>query len=188
MHPVHLAGQRVTLREFGEHDVDQAATINGDDRVTRWLSFDSRTQEQTAALIAGSIERAQLQPRAEYYLAVVQPGDDTVIGFARLGLDGVNAAKLGYAIHADYWGHGYATDACRAMLDFGFRQLNLHRISAAIGPENAASIAVVKHLGFRYEGTIRDHVFTNGAWRDSQLYSLLDHEWKALAAKPSSAA
>jgi ribosomal-protein-alanine N-acetyltransferase len=63
------------------------------------------------------------------------------------------------------------------MLRFAFETLGLHRVSAAIGPENLASIAVVKRLGFSYEGRIRHHVFTNGAWRDSQLYSLLADEW-----------
>ena len=58
------------------------------------------------------------------------------------------------------------------MTDYGFRELGLHRISAAIGPDNAASIALVQKLGFSYEGRIRDHVHTNGAWRDSLLFSI----------------
>jgi len=62
------------------------------------------------------------------------------------------------------------------MIRFGFDQLGLHRISAAIGPGNAASIAVVSKLGMRYEGRIRHHVHTNGAWRDSLLYSVLEDE------------
>jgi ribosomal-protein-alanine N-acetyltransferase len=45
-------------------------------------------------------------------------------------------------------------------------------------PDNAASIAVAKHLGMSYEGRIRDHVFTNGGWRDSLLYSGLEDEWR----------
>lgn len=48
----------------------------------------------------------------------------------------------------------------------------------AIGPDNAASIAVATKLGMQYEGRIRDHVYTNGAWRDSLLYSVLSDEWK----------
>jgi ribosomal-protein-alanine N-acetyltransferase len=58
-----------------------------------------------------------------------------LIGFVRLGLSGVQTAKLGFAIAAPHWGH--------------------------------------------QEGRLRDHVFTNGAWRDSILYSLLAHEWEA---------
>lgn len=100
-----------------------------------------------------------------------------MIGFARLGLGGVKAAKLGYAIAADHWGNGYATDAARTLINYGFTVLDLHRITVAIGPDNAASIAVVDRLGFAPEGRLRDHVFTNGAWRESLLYSILAQDW-----------
>ena len=99
-----------------------------------------------------------------------------MIGFARLGLTGHQAAKLGYAINADHWGHGYATDVARTILAYGFQALRLHRITAAIGPDNAASIAVVERFGMQYEGRLRDHVYTNGAWRDPAL-SILAPEW-----------
>lgn len=128
-------------------------------------------------MLAGILERAHQEPRTEFYLAVDR--NESLIGFARLGLAGVQAAKLGYAVRADQWGNGYATDAIRAILGFGFGVLELHRISAAIGPDNLASIAVVERLGFIREGRIRDHVYTDGAWRDSVLYSLLEREWAA---------
>ncbi|KLL10635.1 hypothetical protein FrCorBMG51_16775 [Protofrankia coriariae] len=54
------------------------------------------------------------------------------------------------------------------------------------GPDNAASVAVVKRAGFSYEGRIRDHVHTNGVWRDSLLYSVLEHEWPHDPASPAS--
>jgi [ribosomal protein S5]-alanine N-acetyltransferase len=107
-----------------------------------------------------------------------------MIGFGRLGLGGVQAAKLGYDIHADHWGHGYATDAANTLIAHGFGPLGLHRITAAIGPDNAASITVVKRLGMTYEGRLRDHVHTNGAWRDSRLYSILAPEWTLQADQP----
>lgn len=175
MYPVNLCGRLVTLREFRHDDIDDALHVVGDDRVTAWLSFDSRSPEATAEMIKGAIERARHEPRTEYYLAVADE-TDVLIGFARLGLAGVEAAKLGYAIRADRWGRGYATDACRTMVQFGFTALGLHRISAAIGPDNAASIAVVRKLGMTHEGRLRDHVFTNGEWRDSELFAILEHE------------
>ncbi|GIJ44526.1 N-acetyltransferase GCN5 [Virgisporangium aliadipatigenens] len=176
MYPITMSGRVVRLREFRAGDAADSLSVLGDDEVTRWLSFDSRSPAEAQSLIEGAIHRAQLDPRTEYYMAVTLP-DDRLIGFVRLGLDGVQAAKLGYAIRADKWGHGYATDAARTITEFGFRQLNLHRISAAIGPENEASIAVVRQLGMQYEGRIRHHVFTNGSWRDSLLYSVLAEEW-----------
>jgi RimJ/RimL family protein N-acetyltransferase len=177
MSTVELMGKVVRLREFRTTDVDDSLDVVGDDRVTRFLSFDSRSRDEAREMIAGTIERARRDPRAEYYLAVTTHDDDRLIGFARLGLTGVQAAKLGYAIAAEHWGRGYATDAARTLITFGFTTLDLHRISAAIGPDNAASIAVVKRLGFTHEGRLRHHVFTNGVWRDSELFSVLAHEW-----------
>lgn len=183
MYPVNLTGHAVKLREFTTDDVADTLAIVGDDRVTRWLSYDSRDEAGAATMIDGVVTRRQQSPRTEYYLAITDT-DDHMIGFGRLGLSGVQAAKLGYAIHADHWGHGYATDAARTLITFGFDQLALHRITAAIGPENAASIAVAKRLGMQYEGYLRDHVYTGGAWRDSLLYSVLTNEWTASQAKP----
>jgi [ribosomal protein S5]-alanine N-acetyltransferase len=176
-YPVELHGQLVVLREFTGDDLADALHIVGDDAVTRSLSFDSRSEDEVRVMLDGILARARQEPRGEYYLAVTLPADRTVIGFARLGLAGVRAAKLGFAIRHSQWGHGYATDAARTLITFGFGELGLHRISAAAGPDNAASIAVIKRLGMAYEGRIRDHVYTNGAWRDSLLYSLLSSEW-----------
>ncbi|MDQ3987651.1 MAG: GNAT family N-acetyltransferase [Actinomycetota bacterium] len=172
-----LTGDRVRLREFRLDDLDDADAILGDDRVTRWLSVDSRTREQQAKVLTGAVERAKHTPRTEYYLAVTMHSDDRLIGFVRLGFSGVQAAKLGGAVAAAHWGRGYALDAARTLIDYGFTTLGLHRISAAIGPDNAASLTIVTRLGFTQGGRLRDHVFTNGAWRDSILYSLLVHEW-----------
>jgi RimJ/RimL family protein N-acetyltransferase len=177
MYPIKLSGRVVNLREFAPDDAAAVFSIIGDDRVTHWLSFDSRTEDQAHATIAGAIERGQEDPRTEFYLAVT--AGETLVGFARLAISGTHVGKLGYAIAADHWGHGYASDAAATLVDFGFHQLGLHRISAAIGPENTASIRVAERLGMTLEGRIRDHVFTNGAWRDSLLYSVLEHEWAA---------
>lgn len=178
MYPVKIVGSRVTLREFLRDDVEASLGLVGDDRVTQWLSFDSRDRASATQMIEGVIERAAMEQRTEYYLAIVLD-DDSLVGFARLGLGGVRAAKLGYAIAADHWGRGYAFDAVKLLVEFGFRELHLHRISAAIGPDNVRSIAVADRLGMVCEGRLRDHVFTNGGWRDSVLYSLLATEWPA---------
>jgi [ribosomal protein S5]-alanine N-acetyltransferase len=176
--PFVTQGRRALLRDFREGDLEAISSIVSDDRVTRWLSFDNRSHDESAHMLEGAIARALENPRSEYYLAVtINGGSDRVIGFCRLALGGVSAAKLGYAIHADYWGRGLATDAASTIVDHGFKHLAIHRITAAVGPDNEASKAVLDRLGFSLEGRLRDHVFTNGAWRDSLLYSLLASDW-----------
>ena len=174
-----LHGAVVVLREFREDDVDDVLALIGDDRVTSWLSFDSRTRADADTMLAGVAQRRQQQPRTEYYLAVTpNDADDRCVGFVRLAFDGVRAGKLGYAVAHDWWGKGIATDAARTMTDYAFGELELHRVSAAIGPDNAASIRMAENLGMSREGVIRHHVFTNGQWRDSLLYSVLAEEWE----------
>lgn len=129
-------------------------------------------------MVRGITQRATEAPRTEYYLAISWAEQlETLIGFIRLGLDGVQAGKLGYALIPSVWQRGVATEACKEVLRFAFHDLQLHRVSAALGPSNIASEHIVRKLGMHYEGTIRDHVYTNGQWRDSKLYSVLQHEW-----------
>ncbi|PZF86052.1 GNAT family N-acetyltransferase [Jiangella anatolica] len=171
--PLTLSGERVNLREFTPEDLDVIAGIVGDDRVTTFLSFDSRTRDQARATLTGMLSSARSEPRTEFYLAIEPLDGPPAVGFIRLALGGVHAAKVGYAVAADHWGRGYATDAVQTMVRYAWDVLDLHRITAAIGPQNTASIAVVKRVGMEYEGRLRDHVFTNGAWRDSLLYSII---------------
>jgi ribosomal-protein-alanine N-acetyltransferase len=178
MYPVTIAGERVLLREFEPGDLDPSMAVVGDDEVTRTLSFDSRSRDDQAARLADDIARARADPRTDYYLAIVQPEAGGLIGFVRLGLLAHRAGELGYALRRDCWGQGYASEAAGLMLDFAFSTVGLHRVQAACGPDNAPSRALLERLGFRCEGQMRDHVFTNGAWRDSLLYAVLEHEWR----------
>lgn len=114
--PLDLSGRRVRLREFSADDLDAVVAIVGDDRVTTFLSFDSKTRDQAEAMLADILERA----RTEFYLAVEPLAGLPLVGFIRLALGRVRAAKLGYAIHADHWGRGYATDAVRTTPTVGF--------------------------------------------------------------------
>lgn len=169
-----LVGKSVVIREFRTTDADGAAQIIGDDRVTYWLSFDSRDRDAADNMILGAIRRTAEQPRTEYYLGIADVRTDDLLGFIRLALGGVKAAKLGYAVRAEDWGKGIASEAVGLLVRYAFGPLGLHRITAAIGPDNVRSISLVEKFGFRYEGRLRDHVHTNAAWRDSLLYALLN--------------
>ncbi|MFG3041384.1 GNAT family N-acetyltransferase [Streptomyces sp. NPDC048330] len=81
-------------------------------------------------------------------------------------------ASLGYAAFAPSAGRGYITEGLGLVLEHAFGELRLHRLEASIQPANKASSAVVKRLGFRYEGLSPDYLYINGAWRDHERWSL----------------
>ena len=83
------------------------------------------------------------------------------------------SCSLGYALDQSFQGRGLMREALRAVIDQAFSlRLNLHRMQAAVRPENRRSIGVVQALGFRDEGLARDYLYIDGAWRDHHLYTL----------------
>jgi len=86
---------------------------------------------------------------------------------------------LWYVIHPDAWGQGYATEAGRAILDFGFGSLGMHRMIADCDPANRASARVAERLGMRREAHHVENFLHRGVWCDSLIYALLDREWRA---------
>ncbi len=75
-----LHGQTVTLREFRSEDVDDVLALIGDERVTEWLSFDSRGGQQAVQMLADVEQRRRAEPRTEFYLAMTASGSDKIVG------------------------------------------------------------------------------------------------------------
>jgi len=90
-------------------------------------------------------------------------------------------AELGFGIRRDLWGQGLATEAARLIVDFGFQALGLHRVTAGHHPDNRASARVLHRLGMTREGRLRESLLAYGRWRDSIIYSVLEHEWTSEA-------
>ena len=87
--------------------------------------------------------------------------------------------ELGYWIAAAEWGHGYATEASRAVVAFGFDALALHRIQARHFTRNESSGRVMQKLGMRLEGVNREVYLRWGRFEDVAVYSVLAQEWTA---------
>jgi len=80
---------------------------------------------------------------------------------------------MGYAYHRDTWGHGYATEAARRIVRFGFENIGLHRICAYCDARNAASARVLEKAGMRREGHLREATRMRDGWGDEYVYAVL---------------
>lgn len=87
------------------------------------------------------------------------------------------ACFLGYRVDKDFQGRGFATEAVMAVVKFGFRELNLHRIMANYTPKNEGSGRVLRKAGFVIEGLARDYLRLNGKWHDHILTSTTNQLW-----------
>lgn len=91
--------------------------------------------------------------------------------------------ELGYTLHKDFRGMGYATEALSAIIDHLIFDLKKHRITASIDPRNTSSIRLIERLGFRKEAHFKQSLFFHGEWVDDLIYAMLAEEWKTKRAQ-----
>ncbi|MGW3952719.1 GNAT family N-acetyltransferase [Streptomyces sp. NPDC004752] len=180
MYPVQRSSARLELRELAVDDVEAVLAVYGSPEATEHLSFEPRTREQVGQIVARSIAAATDTPRSEYALAIIERDTTRLIGFGRLAADPhqQRAATMGFALRPDAWGVGYGLEAVCLLLELGFEGLDLHRVWGARSPLNEASAKTMTAAGMTEEGTIREHVFKAGRWRDSVVHAILDREWR----------
>ena len=129
------------------------------------------------------VDQQAEQPRRKFQLAITLPDSGRVIGNCGIRRKPENdwEADIGYELAPEYWRRGYATEAALAMVNFGFRDLGLHRISSWCIADHAASAGVLERVGLRPEGRLRENEYFKGRWWDTLLYGLLVSEWRTLA-------
>ena len=88
-------------------------------------------------------------------------------------------AEIAYILHPAYWHQGYINEALPYLLEVGFTQLQLRRLTAYVAIENRNSIHVLERAGFRYEGTLKEAMrLSDGKYHDMMLFAILKREWR----------
>jgi RimJ/RimL family protein N-acetyltransferase len=122
------------------------------------------------------------QGKGGYFFVIAQLHDDAALGTAGLfELELANgSAGLGISIgRPEDRGHGYGTDALRALLAFGFGQLRLERIWLDVYTMNPGARRIYERVGFVLEGTLRHSIFREGRFLDIDRMAILADEWRA---------
>ncbi|HET7501678.1 MAG TPA: GNAT family protein [Kofleriaceae bacterium] len=177
--PPRLVTERLVLRELRPADAEAVATGAGDRRVAQFLI-------QVPSPYPIALARRWVLHRIDWWelrrgvtFAVAQQDEpDRLIGTISLRCYVRDQrAELGYWLAAPSWGRGYATEAARAAVAFGFQDLGLARIYAQVIADNRASLAVLDKLGMVNEGVKRQHIHKARRLHDVVLYGLLRDEW-----------
>jgi len=174
-----MQSERLTLREFRGDDFHAVHSYGTDLEVVRYMPWGPNTEDETRAFLERAQSHADADPRTSYELAVIETSGDRLIG--GIGLDAEDQqGMLGYCFACPAWGQGFATEAARLMLNFGFKTLDMHRIWAGCDSENAASARVLEKVGMRLEGCHKHDCQIRGVWRDTLAFAILSDEWAAL--------
>jgi RimJ/RimL family protein N-acetyltransferase len=175
-----LTGRHVRLRGPRADDADALFTLFSDPDVMRYWSRPPMTVRAEAEGLIDEIAE-NFSKRTGFNWMIVQPEDDTVIGTAALFRfePRHRRAEIGYSLRSDHWGHGLASEAVTAMLDWAIRALGLHRVEADIDPRNEGSRKLLARLGFASEGLLRERYFVGDDVSDTELFGLLAEDWRA---------
>ena len=167
--PVALETPQLVLRELRDDDVSAVHAYASAAEVVRYLDWGPNAPEDTMRFLAAARAAREAIPRTAYHLAIALKATGRLIGGCRIEIRNAanGAGDLGYVLGRPHWGHGYATEATRALVGFGFESLALHRIWATCDVRNAASARVLEKLGMKREGQLRHDARRKGEWRDS---------------------
>ncbi|PBB04662.1 MULTISPECIES: GNAT family N-acetyltransferase [Salimicrobium] len=175
-----LKGERVKLREMKEKDWVDVHEYASQEKVCQYQPWGPNSEQETRNFVKQVICDAKKVNRSRFVFAIIVKESGEMIGAGEVNIrDYTNRiGEIAYIINPKYWGLGYATEAAKPLITFGFNQLNLHRIFATCDPRNIGSSKVLEKTGMTKEGRIREDLLIKDGWRDSLLYSVLEKEWQ----------
>ncbi|KWX77508.1 GCN5 family acetyltransferase [Paenibacillus riograndensis] len=151
-----LETERLIIREFTNEDTEAVHAYASDPLVAKYMIWGPK----------------------DFEFAVVLKETGQLIGGCGIHISEPGQGEIGYCFNPLFWRQGYTSEAAASLLDFGFQELNLHRIYATCRPENVGSAKVMQKLGMVYEGHLREHMWHKGRWHDSYQYSVLKPEYE----------
>jgi len=164
----------IVLRRAVPQDVPAIREYYANPEVARYQLF---SVEQLQRLVDVPVEETGTPDLC--CLAVVHRDENRVVGDCNLTVVDLESrqGEIAYAVHPDYWGRGIGTRSVRALVDFGFRAMALHRITAGTDARNERSVRLLERIGFRREAHFLRDFLVEGEWVDSYVYALLGSEW-----------
>ncbi|MBN1694872.1 GNAT family N-acetyltransferase [candidate division WOR-3 bacterium] len=174
-----LETERLLLRLLDLSDAERVRELAGDKEIADTTTNIPHPYEKGMAEEWISSSRIKFESGECVHLAVILKATQELIGAIGLIIDkGFNRGELGYWIGREYWNQGYCTEGSRAVLDYGFNQLLLHKITSSHFARNPSSGRVMRKIGMKKEGFLKKHVPKSGKYEDLVIYGVLRKEWK----------
>lgn len=164
---------RLVLRPVREDDVDALFALMSDAELLRYWDSPPWTERAQAERFVTNSAMVAREDRG--VRVVVDDGAGRFLGWCLLAEwnPQFRTAELGFCFTREAWGHGYATEAAGALLDWGFEAMDLNRVDGQVDTRNPPSARVLERLGFLHEGTKREDCIVEGVVSDTWIYGLL---------------
>lgn len=171
---------RLLIREFKTLDWMAVHSYASDQETVRFMDWGPNTEADTKAFVRRAVREQSSRPRTHYDLAVTLVTTGELIGGC--AFESYPARKegdIGYCLNKAHWDEGYGTEVAKALIEFGFTRLGVHRIGARCDPYNVGSNRVLVKAGMTLEGHLREDFPIRGKWHDTMVYGILEREWNS---------
>ena len=170
--------ERLLIRRYLPADFDAMHAMRSREDVVRWLYEDPPTVEEDRERFERRLNRTRFTHSGDGIAFAVER-EGVLVGDVSLTLHSAEhrQGEIGFIVHPDHQGRGYATEAARAILELAFGTFGLHRVRGTLEARNAASARVLEHLGMRCEAHLVENEWVKGEWQSERVYALLQREW-----------
>jgi RimJ/RimL family protein N-acetyltransferase len=173
---------RLVLRPYQSEDLAFFHSMFGREDVCRYLPWMPMDVDQARAKLEQRLGQTHLDADGDpLVLAAEEDASGRMVGEFMLRLLNLESrqGEIGWSLHPEAQGRGFAMEGAREMLRLGFDDLGLHRIVAGCDPRNAASLKVMDRLGMRREAQFVENAYLKGEWVGEIVCAMLDSEWRA---------
>ncbi|WP_022793257.1 GNAT family N-acetyltransferase [Marinococcus halotolerans] len=175
---MQLESSRLLLRPFSEKDINVLAELANNYRIAKTtLELPYPYTEEDAWWWIGH-HPGWIEEGSRFPFAVTKKDEDELIGNITVRVQPEHRrGELGYWLGTDYWGNGYMSEAAALVRDFSFHTLKANRLTAPVMSKNQASAGVLKRIGMRYEGTLRQDIWKWSSYEDVDMYGMTADDW-----------
>ncbi len=174
----HDDSHLLALRPIEVADADRVHEWASQERACRFQSWGPNTRLETDVFVAAAA-RTWERPAGPRLVWAAESPALGVIGMGELLRRVASCTEIGYAVHVDHWGRGFASEIAHLLLGLAFADPAVERVQGTCDPRNLASAAVLQRVGLTFEGTLRHTIQLRDGWRDSAMHSILRSEWAA---------
>jgi ribosomal-protein-alanine N-acetyltransferase len=177
---ISLKSERIILREINANDLEFMHHLHSLPEVDQYNTLGIPENNMASEKLLNNWIVAFSELPRKRYVFIMENSNDLPIGLLGLniGKPGYANGEIWYKLAPAFWAKGYATEAVKTILDFGFNQLQLHRIEAGCAVENIGSIKVLEKAGFTKEGRTRKLLPIRGEWHDNFGFAILEEDWQ----------
>jgi RimJ/RimL family protein N-acetyltransferase len=177
----YFTSRRLVIRRFASGDAEGLASYRSDAEVARYQDWECPYPiSEARKFIASLYQLAPGTPGPWFQFAVSLSSSGTLLGDVALRTSRVEVgqAELGFTFASAHQGQGYATEAVRAVVQYAFGQLAIHRVFSRTDARNLRAQRLLERIGFRQESEFRERTWFKGAWATDILYAQLESEWR----------